>query len=51
MFVRINAFDTKLTDDDLDAIMTTAPDGVVLPKSEHGQDVTQLDAMLRVHER
>ena len=50
MFVRINAFDTKLTDDDLAAIMTTAPDGVVLPKSEHGQDVTQLDAMLRVHE-
>ena len=50
LFVRLNAYDTGLTDDDLGAIMADAPDGVVLPKSEHGQDVTRLDTMLRVHE-
>lgn len=50
LFVRLNAYDTGLTDDDLGAIMAAAPDGVVLPKSEHGQDVTRLDTMLRVHE-
>ena len=50
LFVRVNAFDTELTDDDLAAIMVTKPDGIVLPKSEHGQDVTRLDALLRVCE-
>ena len=50
LFVRINAFDTELLSDDLTKIMKSAPDGVVLPKSEHGKDVTRLDARLRVHE-
>ena len=50
LFVRVNAFDTNLTEDDLSAIMEARPDGIVLPKSEHGRDVTQLDALLRVQE-
>ncbi len=50
LFVRINAFDTGLTEDDLAAVLAGKPDGVVLPKSQHGQDVTKLDAQLRVHE-
>lgn len=50
LFVRVNAFDTELTEDDLSAIMVAKPDGIVLPKSNHGQDVTQLDTQLRVHE-
>ena len=50
LYVRVNAFDTELTDDDLAAVMKSRPDGIVLPKSEHGQDVTRLDALLRVHE-
>ena len=50
LFVRVNAFDTELTADDLAAVMSAAPDGIVLPKSEHGKDVTRLDAQLRVHE-
>lgn len=50
LYVRINAFDTGLADDDLRAVMPHAPDGIVLPKSEHGRDVTRLDAELRVHE-
>ena len=50
LYVRVNAFDTKLMEDDLSAIMPAKPDGIVLPKSDHGQDVTQLDSRLRVHE-
>ena len=50
LYVRVNAFDTELTEDDLAAVMKFRPDGIVLPKSEHGQDVTRLDALLRVHE-
>ncbi|MEP0944351.1 MAG: CoA ester lyase [Rhizobiaceae bacterium] len=50
LYVRVNAFDTDLTDDDLSVIMAGRPDGIVLPKCEHGQDVTRLDALLRVCE-
>lgn len=50
MFVRVNAFDTGMTEDDLTAVMAVRPDGIVLPKSEHGRDVTRLDARLRVFE-
>ncbi len=50
LFVRVNAFDTGMTDDDLAAIMPGAPAGIVLPKSANGADVQRLDAMLRVHE-
>lgn len=50
LFVRVNSFDTELLNDDLSAVMAGRPDGIVLPKSEHGQDVTRLDGILRVHE-
>ena len=50
IFVRLNAFDTETLEDDLAAIMPGAPDGVMLPKAEHGHDVTRLDALLRVAE-
>lgn len=50
LYVRVNAFDTQMTEDDLAAVMKSRPDGIVLPKCEHGQDVTRLDALLRVHE-
>jgi len=50
LYVRINAFDTGLVEDDLAAVIKHAPEGVVLPKAEHGKDVTRLDAILRVHE-
>ncbi|MEE9374778.1 MAG: CoA ester lyase, partial [Rhizobiaceae bacterium] len=50
LFVRVNAFDTDLINDDLASIMGSSPDGVVLPKSDHGKDVTRLDARLRVYE-
>jgi len=50
LFVRVNAFDSGLTHDDLANVMAAGPDGIVLPKSNHGQDVTRMDAHLRVHE-
>lgn len=50
LLVRINALDTGLADDDLAAVMTSRPDGIVLPKAADGRDVTHLDAKLAVHE-
>lgn len=49
-FVRVNAFETGMTDDDLAAVMVGRPAGIVLPKSLNGADVQRLDALLRVHE-
>lgn len=48
--VRVNAFDTGMTPDDLAAVVRHTPDGIMLPKSGSGADVTRLDSMLRVAE-
>ncbi len=50
LFVRVNALDTGLTDADLDAVMAAGPDGIVLPKTVGGPDVTHLGAKLAVRE-
>ncbi|MGC4027121.1 MAG: CoA ester lyase [Mesorhizobium sp.] len=50
IFVRVNDLSTGMTDDDLAALVKAKPDGVMLPKSNSGQDVQRLAAMLRVHE-
>ena len=50
ILVRVNDPSTGLTDADLAALVPVAPDAVMLPKSNSGRDVQQLDAMLRVHE-
>lgn len=50
IWVRVNAFDTGLTDDDLATVMASGPHGIVLPKCESGRDVTDLDARMAVHE-
>lgn len=50
IFIRINAFDTGLSDDDLAAVMPHGPDGIMLPKCQSGRDVSRLDAMLAVRE-
>ncbi|TIW52132.1 MAG: CoA ester lyase, partial [Mesorhizobium sp.] len=50
IYVRVNDLSTGLTDDDLTALVAAAPDGIMLPKSNSGQDVQQLSAKLRVHE-
>jgi citrate lyase subunit beta/citryl-CoA lyase len=49
-YVRINAFDTGLADADLDVVMVGAPDGIVLPKSAGGADISALDAKIAVRE-
>ncbi|MEM3404687.1 MAG: CoA ester lyase [Nitrososphaerales archaeon] len=45
-FVRINSLTTSLTQDDLEAVVTNDLDGVMLPKSECGDDILTLDALL-----
>ena len=50
VFVRVNDLSTGLTGDDLAALVPAKPDGIMLPKSNSGQDVQQLAAKLRVHE-
>ena len=50
LFVRVNPFDGGLTEGDLDAVMASAPDGIMLPKSLDGADVQRLGAKLAVRE-
>lgn len=50
IYVRVNDLSTGLTDDDLAVLVAVKPDGIMLPKSNSGQDVQQLSAKLRVHE-
>lgn len=49
-YVRINALDTGLAGDDLEAVTGAAPSGIVLPKSNSADDVGSLGAKLRVAE-
>ena len=50
LYVRINALDTGLADDDLDAVIKAGPDGIMLPKSINGASVQQLAAKIAVRE-
>lgn len=44
LYVRVNALNTGMTDDDLEAVAPCGPDGIMLPKAERGADVVLLDA-------
>jgi citrate lyase subunit beta/citryl-CoA lyase len=46
VFVRINPLDSGLAEDDLAAILTSRPDGIVLPKAEGAASLARLDRML-----
>jgi len=50
LYVRVNAFETGLTLEDLAAVMPAAPDGIVLPKSGGGADVRKLSLWLDAFE-
>lgn len=50
LYVRVNQLDTPDIDLDLEAVMATAPDGILLPKCSRGPDVQHLGAKLGVHE-
>src|SRR5215468_5402381 len=42
LYVRINALDTALWEDDLAGVMASCPDGIMLPKARSGEDVHKL---------
>jgi citrate lyase subunit beta/citryl-CoA lyase len=50
IFVRINAMDTPLWQDDVTAVIGARPDGVLLPKSGSGEDVHKLSVALHLAE-
>ncbi len=50
ILVRVNALDTGLIDDDLDAIVPGRPDAIMLPKAAGGVSVTHLHAKLSARE-
>jgi len=50
LYVRVNRLDSAEIDRDLEAVMATAPDGILLPKCSRGPDVQHLGAKLAVHE-
>lgn len=50
IYVRVNDLTSGLTDDDLAAVMTAAPHGIMLPKAGSADDVARLAVRLRVHE-
>jgi len=51
VWVRINPTDTDDAQADLDAVMSSAPAGIVLPKARGGADLEQLASMLDEHEQ
>lgn len=50
LYVRINDLKSGFADDDLAAVMAAGPRGIMLPKTEGGEDVTRLSVRLRVLE-
>ena len=50
LFVRVNGLESGLTDADLDAVLPSKPDAVVLPKAEGGASIIHLDAKLTARE-
>jgi citrate lyase subunit beta/citryl-CoA lyase len=50
LYVRVNALDTGITLQDLAAVMPAQPDGIVLPKSQSGDDVKKLALWLDAFE-
>jgi citrate lyase subunit beta/citryl-CoA lyase len=50
LFVRVNGFQTGLTDADLDVILAGRPDGIMFPKAEGGASIMHLDAKITARE-
>ncbi len=44
VYVRINALDTGLAEDDLAAVIPALPDGLMLPKAQGGSDIAALES-------
>lgn len=50
LYVRVNDLSTGLTELDLEAVMPAAPGGIMLPKANHADQVSELSARLRALE-
>ena len=50
VFVRVNSFDTELTEEDISYVVVSELDGVMLPKAESKEDILKLDQLLKVEE-
>jgi citrate lyase subunit beta / citryl-CoA lyase len=50
LYVRVNGLRSNLTSADLDAVMPSRPDGILLPKCLNGASLQHLGAMLAVKE-
>ncbi len=50
VFVRVNSFDTGLTEKDIDYVVVAGLDGIMLPKTESKEDILRLDQLLKVEE-
>ncbi|SOE08319.1 citrate lyase subunit beta/citryl-CoA lyase [Hoeflea halophila] len=48
--VRINALDTGMSENDLAAVVSAAPDAILLPKAGSGADIQELSARIGAHE-
>jgi citrate lyase subunit beta/citryl-CoA lyase len=51
IWVRINALDSGHANEDLEAVISARPDGVVLPKPDSASDVARLDVLLSAIEK
>ncbi len=50
VFVRVNSFDTELTEEDISYVVVSELDGIMLPKAESKEDILKLDQLLKVEE-
>ncbi len=51
VYVRVNSFETGMTEEDLHYAVTGGLDGVMLPKSESREDIVRLDQLLGEEEK
>lgn len=51
IFVRVNALETELTAEDLEAVVSPGLYGIVLPKAHGPEDIAEVDALLTLYER
>ena len=50
VFVRVNSFETGLTEEDLSYVIVEGLNGIMLPKSESKEDIVKLDKLLKEEE-
>jgi citrate lyase subunit beta/citryl-CoA lyase len=51
VFVRVNSFETGLTEEDLSYVVAEGLDGIMLPKAESKEDIIRLDQLVGEEER